>query len=415
MKKIFSSFVLLSFFSLFFVNINIAQTGVTCAEAQVITALPFLQAGLATAADNYDVLPCATGMLGNYISGNDYIFTYTPLVNETVTISLANTNNAAAIFVTDACPDVATACIGSSIESLTHVVSNLALNAGTPYYFTISSLGGMFGAQAINFDIDITICSAAPVASFIYLDNDTIVSFTNTSTDGVSYEWLFGDEVIHNWLLATADVSPVHSYPGYGTYTVEMVATNSCGSTDTVTQIITLLCPGNLPVANFTYSDLGGGVYTFLSSSTDAISYEWFIDYPPGFLPAQYTTENTNHTFLADGIYTVYLIVNNPCGSDTLITDITVIGVKIDAINNNYSVKCYPNPVRNMLTVDMNNISAGTKLSFVNILGTELSNETIEASGTIKKQFDVSSYAKGIYFLKIDGNNGTNVIRFVVE
>jgi PKD repeat protein len=59
------------------------------------------------------------------------------------------------------------------------------------------------------------------------------VTFTNTSTGGVSYIWRFGDGAIG------FDENPVHNYANDGSYTVTLVVTNLCGK-DSITQQISV-------------------------------------------------------------------------------------------------------------------------------------------------------------------------------
>ncbi len=59
------------------------------------------------------------------------------------------------------------------------------------------------------------------------------VTFTNTSTGGVSYIWRFGDGAIGY------DENPVHNYANDGSYTVTLVVTNLCGK-DSITQQISV-------------------------------------------------------------------------------------------------------------------------------------------------------------------------------
>lgn len=55
------------------------------------------------------------------------------------------------------------------------------------------------------------------------------VAFANTSSNGISYHWDFGDG------STSTDINPIHSYRANGDYTARLVATNSCG-TDSLVQ-----------------------------------------------------------------------------------------------------------------------------------------------------------------------------------
>ena len=72
-----------------------------------------------------------------------------------------------------------------------------------------------------------TISISPAVAQFTSLANGGDVSFTNTSSNGVTYLWNFGDG--NTSTLA----NPIHTYTASGTYQVMLVAMNACNS-DTV-------------------------------------------------------------------------------------------------------------------------------------------------------------------------------------
>ncbi len=75
-----------------------------------------------------------------------------------------------------------------------------------------------------------------PVAAFEYSATEDKVSFTNTSQDGVTYSWDFGDNT------GSTEASPVHTYTQSGTYQVSLTATNDCGTSvfgETITIQIT--------------------------------------------------------------------------------------------------------------------------------------------------------------------------------
>ena len=82
---------------------------------------------------------------------------------------------------------------------------------------------------------------AAPVASFQFeVDaNDFLkVTFTNFSTNAVSYGWDFGDNV-----GTSTDENPVYSYSAAGTYSVTLTATNSANVSKEQTKDVIITDP----------------------------------------------------------------------------------------------------------------------------------------------------------------------------
>lgn len=147
-----------------------------------------------------------------------------------------------------------------------------------------------------------------PAAGFTSSANGATVTFTNTTQNGVSYNWAFGDG------QTSTQQNPVHTYANDGTYTVTLTATNACG-TNTFTQTVTILTP---PSAGFTAAPTSGcgplTVQFTSTSSANAVNYNWSF---PGGNPASSTAQNPSVVYNAPGVYSVTLIVSNGAGSDT--------------------------------------------------------------------------------------------------
>lgn len=75
-----------------------------------------------------------------------------------------------------------------------------------------------------------------PVAGFTTVaeESSLTISFNNTSTGAINYEWSFGDSSI---ISAT---TPVHTYPGYGKYNVQLIAYSIDNCTDTILKPINI-------------------------------------------------------------------------------------------------------------------------------------------------------------------------------
>lgn len=147
-----------------------------------------------------------------------------------------------------------------------------------------------------------------PEADFNYQVNNLTVRFTNATQYASSIRWDFGDGNISN------QTNPVHTYQFDSTYTVLLIATNSCGN-DTATATITV---GSLPSAAFS-SDVAEGCtplqvqYQNLSSPN---ATRWFWEFPGGS-PSTSTEREPLVSYDQAGTFNVTLIAYNGLGSDT--------------------------------------------------------------------------------------------------
>ena len=70
----------------------------------------------------------------------------------------------------------------------------------------------------------------------------------------------------------------------------------------------------------------------------------------------------------------------------------------LNDFENHFNFSLFPNPSENLITIDSKNISSEThKIELVNVLGKSIYSSTFQN----KIDIDISSYAEGIYFVKI--------------
>lgn len=141
------------------------------------------------------------------------------------------------------------------------------------------------------------------------------VSFTNTSTNTISYLWSFGDGT------SSTDASLSHTFTTPGTYNVTLTASNGTKSS-LVNATITVTEP--VPVASFTTSRVSGYAplsVSFANTSSNTTSYLW--SFGDG---SSYSIEvSPSHVFTRAGTYTVTLTSTGPGGQATLSKTITVL------------------------------------------------------------------------------------------
>jgi len=153
---------------------------------------------------------------------------------------------------------------------------------------------------------------SAPNAAFLLSTNDVTVTFNNQSSGASSFFWDFGDG------MTSTDPNPVHTYPGFGTYNVMLIATNSCGPDTALVEIVL----GSIPNALFIYSAHNGCApfqvqYTD-QSQNNPTSWLWTFE---GGNPGTSTEQNPLVTYDVPGRYFVSLRVDNGQGTDVLVLD----------------------------------------------------------------------------------------------
>jgi len=165
---------------------------------------------------------------------------------------------------------------------------------------------------AADFNADITLGCAG-----------LAVQFRNTTQDGFSYRWDFGDGTTSD------EFEPIHTYDGEQEYyTVTLTATNTLGCSISVikNQYIHIVLP---PVARFnvnpsTVISIPNYTFRFEDESTNTPTI-WAWDFGDGTTSS---LQNPSHTYADTGSYVVRLRVSNQqgCSTSTFKT-VQIVGV----------------------------------------------------------------------------------------
>jgi large repetitive protein len=192
----------------------------------------------------------------------------------------------------------------------------------------------------INRDTLLATVNSIPVANFTYNPITCIGTselFTNTTVNGSTYEWDFGDL---NSSLAT---SPNHAYATAGFFNIEMIASTPQGCKDTIVHSIEVRVP---PFANFTLapdSACGPVIVSFTDLSTGpSLSYNW--NFGNG---ANSTLPNPgNQTYVAslvsDTFYIVTLNVTNFCGTSQHQDTVIAMPQPVALFGTDFGIGCTP-------------------------------------------------------------------------
>ena len=177
-----------------------------------------------------------------------------------------------------------------------------------PGLYSVSMTAGNAAGTSTASQVDYITVGNTPNASFTSTVAGSTATFMNTTFDGTSFTWDFGDG------NSSIDNNPEHTYTADGTYTVVLTATNNCG-TSTFTQNIVIITDTEAGFTANTTSGCGPLSVQFSDlSSENTSSWNWAF---PGGEPGTSTDPNPSVVYFIPGIYDVTLVVTGPGGSST--------------------------------------------------------------------------------------------------
>ncbi len=192
-----------------------------------------------------------------------------------------------------------------------------------------------------------------------------------------------------------------------GTYTITITDQKGC----TVVETVTLDANNPLPDAAFTTVTAAGTV-AFNNQTTDATSYSWNFD--DG---GTSTDENPVHTYTESGVYTVYMIATNNCGSDTAVVTLIINVTGIEEADGSF-LNIYPNPTHGEFTIEYQAVDNIGKFEVrvVTIDGKLLHQEADNVVGSsYLKRFDKSEFSTGVYVIEVLTDTGVYHERLIIE
>lgn len=142
------------------------------------------------------------------------------------------------------------------------------------------------------------------------------------------------------------------------------------------------------------------------------------VYFPPGLITTMNVTVNVPMTAVSD---TLILRVRsastspNPCDSVAAgeTEDYRLIVIEPNGIAPSFSEESwtiYPNPANDFLTVDLGENSGKTEIAVIDLLGNVVVSQSIN---TGKTTFDLSEFAQGVYFVRVNSGGNSFVKKFV--
>ncbi len=211
-----------------------------------------------------------------------------------------------------------------------YLEQKLSFNSGDNDVVAIYFFNGPVEARLDNFSIEVGTAGAVPPSAGFDVTQSTVdfleYTFTNTSTDGETYAWDFGDG------NTSTDESPTHVYATPDVYTVTLEVTNAAGLSARLEKPVDIQAP---VTADFTSSVDPDDYKTvhFTDASVGAVMLLW--EFGDGY---QFTGMNPSHTYEEDNIYTVTLTAYSLTGKMSEATAQVVIaqGFIVQVLNGTF-------------------------------------------------------------------------------
>jgi len=226
-----------------------------------------------------------------------------------------------------------------------------------------------------------------------------------TASGGTSYLW------------NTSDITPSISVSSLITTTYIVTVTDGgCSDIDSV--VVTVISPS---------VDLGPD--TIICANWGYPIYAGYIvlDAGPGFKSYLWSSGDTTQTFLVNGInYTVmttetfYVLVTDSLdcqGVDSVDIFMDICSGVLENTNI-ISLEVFPNPSKGLFNLSVKGlIKNDFELCILNLQGQKIYCEKIKNINSLiyKKQLDLSTYPKGVYFIKLINDDFVKVDKIIIQ
>jgi len=145
----------------------------------------------------------------------------------------------------------------------------------------------------------------------------------------------------------------------------------------------------------------------FVAGTVDSLKWIWG-DGNTSIYPIQNAT--VNHSYSANGIFTVCLRSYNACGIKDSCFQVNSSGVSIQEYLND-AILIYPNPTSGLIRIDYP-YSTSMSVLVYNLVGELLTQKDYTVSPV---EMDISQFSAGVYFLEITLPDGSKGIRKIVK
>lgn len=207
----------------------------------------------------------------------------------------------------------------------------------------ISTTTRDFLFRVLNCEIELAanITSQADLSTFVSYCQGLTIDFENESFGGTSWQWDFGVDGINSDVSSVFE--PSYTFPTGGTYTIQLIVSQSVGCSDTTTQVFII---NNELTAEFPIPEpqcITGNSFDFFGVTVPfaGATYEW--DLGQYGIPLNSATQNQNDVvFSQSGYIPITYTTNFDVCSDSVTKNIFIYREPIIAFSVKDELKCAP-------------------------------------------------------------------------
>ncbi|MDD4150340.1 MAG: T9SS type A sorting domain-containing protein, partial [Bacteroidales bacterium] len=249
--------------------------------------------------------------------------------------------------------------------------SAISVSEAGEYSVIASDIFGCLAKDTVNVGIH-------PLPYVELGDDQTVCSDTEIILDAGEFE---------EYLWSNDTITQTNTITESGTYGVTVTDEFGCTGFDIV--ILNFI---DYPVANFSYEFTNDLEVYFSDSSENALDYFW--DFNGDDVIDSNTAGDVSYTYSEIGQFAASLTVSNQCSEDVYSHIIYVLDIETNEISK---ISIYPNPVSEMLNIELSNVKSNVQIQLFSIDGKlvfdkKYGNEDLYT-------IDVSNYCAGMYNL----------------